>query len=386
VSVSAVAIAQQLIRCPSVTPVDGGALAYLDGLLSAHGFATHRLRFADGAGPAVDNLYARFGEAQPHLVFAGHTDVVPPGDSTQWRFDPFSGTLADDMIWGRGACDMKGGIAAAVAAVLAFLAETPRPAGSLSFLITGDEEGPAVNGTIKMLAWAKERGEVFDHCLLAEPTNPQALGDMIKIGRRGSLTGILEVEGKQGHVAYPHLADNPIGHLIRILDRLTREPLDNGTPHFDASNLEVTTIDVGNPASNVIPGKARAVFNIRFNDLWTPQRLAEEISRRVWSAAGAARYVLHFEPTNAEAFLTAPGAFSELVERAVHAVTGREPKLSTSGGTSDARFIRLYCPVVEFGLVGKTMHAVDERVSLAELDQLTAIFRRLLDGYFAGHA
>jgi len=281
---------------------------------------------------------------------------------------------------------MKGGIAAAVAAVLGFLAESPRPSGSLSFLITGDEEGPAVNGTIKMLAWAKERGEVFDHCLLAEPTNPQALGDMVKIGRRGSLTGILEVEGKQGHVAYPHLADNPIGHLIRILDRLTREPLDTGTLHFDASNLEITTIDVGNPASNVIPGKARAVFNIRFNDLWTPQRLAEAIGRRARSAAGEARYVLHFEPTNAEAFLTAPGAFSQLVARAVHAVTGREPKLSTSGGTSDARFISLYCPVVEFGLVGKTMHAVDERVSLAELDQLTAIFRRLLDGYFAMQA
>jgi succinyl-diaminopimelate desuccinylase len=381
-SVSALAIAQHLIRCPSVTPADAGALTYLDSLLAAHGFITHRLRFSDGNGPPIDNLYARFGTASPNLVFAGHTDVVPPGDTSRWRFDPFSGSLADDMLWGRGACDMKGGIAAAAAAVLGFLADNPRPPGSLSFLITGDEEGLAVNGTSKVLAWAKQQGETFDHCLLAEPTNPNALGDMMKIGRRGSLTGVLEVEGKQGHVAYPHLADNPIDHLIRILDRLTSEALDNGTPHFDPSNLEITTIDVGNPASNVIPGKARAVFNIRFNDRWTPSSLAEEIERRARLAAGTAHVILHFAPTNAEAFLSAPGPFSTLVGRAVHAVTGREPALSTSGGTSDARFIRLHCPVVEFGLVGKTMHAVDERVAIADLDQLTAIFRHVLEGYF----
>jgi succinyl-diaminopimelate desuccinylase len=279
---------------------------------------------------------------------------------------------------------MKGGIACMTAAALAFLADTPDFAGSIAFLITGDEEGPAINGTVKLLAWARERGERFDHCILGEPTNPERLGEMIKIGRRGSLTGRLAVLGRQGHVAYPHLADNPVRGLVRLLDTLMAEPLDGGTEHFDASNLEVTTVDVGNPATNVIPAEARAVFNIRFNDLWSPETLEAEIRRRLDGAAGnAVRYEAAFEPTNAVAFLTPPDAFTDFVAQAIRAETGIEPRLSTTGGTSDARFIKDHCPVVEFGLVGQTMHQVDERVPVADLDRLAGIYRRVLEAYFA---
>ena len=379
---SAVSLLRDLIRCPSVTPEDAGALGVLERHLKAAGFTTHRVPFSAPGMPTIDNLYARIGAGAPHLTFAGHTDVVPPGDAARWRFDPFSAEIADGFIWGRGACDMKGGVAASVSAVLSFLAKHGKPNGSISFLITGDEEGPAVNGTAKLLRWAAERGEKFDHCILGEPTNPNALGDMIKIGRRGSLTGHLTVQGTQGHVGYPHLADNPIPHMMRLLGALLAPALDNGTEHFDASNLEVTTLDVGNKAANVIPAEARATFNIRFNDLWTPPTLAAELEARLAHAAGTARYEIAFEPTNAVAFLTEPGPFTDLVSRAVEAATGRKPALSTTGGTSDARFIKAYCPVVEFGLVGQTMHMVDERVAVADVEELARIYGRIIEDYF----
>ncbi len=342
----------------------------------------HRLTFSAPDQPAIDNLYARIGTGRPYLVFAGHTDVVPVGDRAAWRYDPFSAELADNMIWGRGASDMKGAIAAFTAAALDFIEKHGTDKGSIGFLITGDEEGPAVNGTTKLLAWTKEQGERFDHCLLGEPTNPETLGDMIKIGRRGSLNGAIVVEGKQGHVAYPQRADNPIPHLLRLLQALIASPLDTGTSHFDPSNLEIVTVDVGNQATNVIPAKALARFNVRFNDLWTPDTLAAEIERRCAAGAGPARYMLSFEPCNALAFVTEPDHFTTLVANAIEEQTGRKPVLSTSGGTSDARFIRSYCPVVEFGLVGATMHMVDERVAVTDIAALTAIYADILERYF----
>jgi succinyl-diaminopimelate desuccinylase len=379
---SALDIARALIAFPSVTPADAGALPYLEGLLEEAGFAAETVSFAAPGTPSIDNLYARFGVEAPNFVFAGHTDVVPPGDVEKWRFDPFAGALADGQIWGRGACDMKGGLAAALAAALRFVARGPFR-GSISFLVTGDEEGPAINGTVKLLDWARARGERFDHCVLGEPTSVAALGDAIKNGRRGSLTGRLVVSGKQGHVAYPRLADNPIRPLAPILTALQTPPLDQGTPDFEASNLEVVSVDVGNPATNVIPGEVRLVFNIRFNDLWTPESLSAEIERRVAAAAGGARVALSFDPTNAVAFLTQRGAFTDLVARAVEETTGRRPKLSTSGGTSDARFIKDACPVVEIGLVGATMHGVDERAPLDDLETLSRLYERVLELYFS---
>lgn len=378
---SALDIARDLIRCASVTPADEGALDVVARYLAAAGFACERVTFAAPGTPDIDNLYARIGTASPCLMFAGHTDVVPPGEPAQWRFPPFSAEVADGQLWGRGAVDMKGGLAASIAGALAYLREHGAPKGSIAFLITGDEEGPAVNGTVKLLEWAKARGEIFDHCILGEPTNPDALGDMIKIGRRGSLTGRLTVHGKQGHVGYPHLADNPVTTMVRVLGALKATPLDAGTAHFDASNLEVTSVDVGNPATNVIPGAATAVFNIRFNDLWTPETLAAEITARV-RAAEPGSFELKFDPTNAVAFLTSPGPFVDLVADAVEAQTGRRPVLSTTGGTSDARFIQACCPVVEFGLVGQTMHAVDERTPVEDLERLAAIYAGVLAAYF----
>jgi succinyl-diaminopimelate desuccinylase len=381
---SPLALAQALIRCPSVTPAEAGALALIGQTLGDAGFEVHRPAFSEPDTPDVDNLYARFGVGRPYLLFAGHTDVVPPGDVERWQHDPFGGIVEDGELFGRGAVDMKGGIACMMAAALAFLDATPDFAGSIGFLVTGDEEGPAVNGTVKLLQWAYDRGERFDHCILGEPTNPEALGDMLKIGRRGSLTGHLVVHGRQGHVAYPHLADNPVRGVIRLLEALMREPLDGGSRHFDASNLEVTTVDVGNPTANIIAGEAQATFNVRFNDRWTPESLEAELRRRLQAAAGnAVRYTATFEPTNAVAFLTEPDAFVTTVADAIEAETGRRPALSTTGGTSDARFIKNYCPVVEFGLVGQTMHQVDERVGVADLDRLTAIYRRILAAYFA---
>jgi succinyl-diaminopimelate desuccinylase len=378
---SALDIARDLIRCASVTPADEGALDVVARYLKTAGFACERVAFSAPGTPDIDNLYARIGTASPCLMFAGHTDVVPPGDAAQWRFPPFSAEVADGQLWGRGAVDMKGGLAASIAGALAYLRDHGAPKGSIAFLITGDEEGPAVNGTVKLLEWAKARGEIFDHCILGEPTNPDALGDMIKIGRRGSLTGRLTVRGKQGHVGYPHLADNPVTTMVRVLGALKAAPLDAGTAHFDASNLEVTTVDVGNPATNVIPGAATAVFNIRFNDLWTPETLAVEITARV-RAASPASFELTFDPTNAVAFLTCPGPFVDLVADAVEAQTGRRPVLSTTGGTSDARFIQACCPVVEFGLVGQTMHAIDERTPVADLERLADIYAGVLAAYF----
>jgi succinyl-diaminopimelate desuccinylase len=379
----AVELCQALIRCPSVTPADAGALGLIETLLSEAGFETHRVSFSQDGYPDTPNLYARIGTVAPCLLFAGHTDVVPPGDAAAWRFDPFSAEIAEGMIWGRGATDMKGGVAASLAAVLAHLRGPGLTRGSIAFLITGDEEGPAVNGTVKLLEWAKARGERFDHCILGEPTNPDALGDMIKIGRRGSLSGRLTVHGKQGHVGYPQLADNPVHHLLRLCDGLLARPLDAGTAHFDPSNLEITSVDTGNKAVNVIPAEARAAFNIRFNDLWTPQSLEAELRARLAAVAGVARYTLTMEPTNALAFLTEPGPFVEMVSQAIATETGRQPALSTTGGTSDARFIKSHCPVVEFGLVGKTMHAVDERIAVSDLEALTAIYTRVLAQYFA---
>ena len=378
------ALAQALIRCPSVTPEEGGALSFLADVLSRAGFSVERPVFSEAGTPDIENLYARIGTTGPVLVFAGHTDVVPPGEAASWTHGPFSGAVAEGFLYGRGAVDMKGGIACMLAATLAFLdRHGPDFGGSLAFLITGDEEGPAVNGTVKLLEWAKSRGERFDHCLLGEPTNPETLGEMIKIGRRGSLTGRITVHGRQGHVAYPHRAENPIPGLLRLAQGLLAEPLDAGTAHFDASNLEFTTMDVGNPATNVIPAEARATFNIRFNDLWTPEILAAELERRLAAAAGnAVRYSLDVRPTNSVAFLTQPDAFVEQVADAIEAETGRRPALSTTGGTSDAHFIKDACPVIEFGLVGRTMHQVDERVAVADLDRLAAIVGRVLDAYF----
>ncbi|ARO55439.1 succinyl-diaminopimelate desuccinylase [Methylorubrum zatmanii] len=382
---SPLALARALIRCPSVTPEEGGALSFLADRLSRAGFSVERPVFSEPGTPDIQNLYARIGTAGPVLVFAGHTDVVPPGETEAWTHGPFSGDVADGFLYGRGAVDMKGGIACMLAATLAFLdRHGPDFGGSIAFLVTGDEEGPAVNGTVKLLDWAKARGERFDHCLLGEPTNPDTLGEMIKIGRRGSLTGRITVHGRQGHVAYPHRAENPIPGLLRLASALTADPLDGGTAHFDASNLEFTTIDVGNPATNVIPASAKAVFNVRFNDDWTADTLGAEIRRRLEAAAGnVVRFSLDLQPSNSPAFLTQPDAFVDRVADAIEAETGRRPALSTTGGTSDARFIKDACPVIEFGLVGQTMHETDERVAVADLDRLTAIYGRVLDAYFS---
>ena len=380
-----VALTQALVRCPSVTPAEGGALALLASVLEAAGFSVQLPVFAEPGTPDITNLYARIGADGPCLVFAGHTDVVPPGDAARWTRDPFGGDIADGLLYGRGATDMKGGVAASVSAVLNHLhACGGEISGAVAFLITGDEEGPAVNGTVKLLDWAKARGERFDHCVLGEPTNPDRFGEMIKIGRRGSLTGRLTVEGTQGHVAYPHLADNPIRGLLRLVDGLLATPLDHGTPHFNPSNLEVVSIDVGNPSTNVIPARAHAVFNTRFNDLWTDRSLAAEIRGRLDRAAGnSVRYRVTFDPSNSAAFLTAPGPFVSLVSDAVAAVTGTVPTLSTTGGTSDARFIKDHCPVVEFGLVGRTMHQIDEHAAVADIVALEAVYRAILGRYFA---
>ena len=379
------AIARDLLRCRSVTPAEGGALKFLEATLKAAGFSVHRVTFREPGTDDVENLYARIGSAAPHLVFAGHTDVVPPGDETAWKHPPFAGNVAGAELYGRGAVDMKGGIACAVAAVLDHLAaRSGKPKGSISFLITGDEEGIAVNGTPKLLQWAAERGEKFDHCILGEPSNVEELGDTIKIGRRGSLNGHLLVTGRQGHVAYPQRAENPIRGLVTLVAALQAEPLDAGSALFPPSHLEFTSVDVGNKTVNLIPGEARARFNIRFNDKHTLKSLKKLIEQRAAKAAtGKIKFAFQWEPSNAGVFVTKPGPFTELVTDAIATVTGRKPELSTSGGTSDARFITAYCPVVEFGLVGQTMHQVDERVPIADLRALTTIYRTIIDRYFA---
>ena len=378
-----VAIARALIRCRSVTPDEGGALAYLQDLLARAGFQVHRAIFAEPGTAPVDNLYARIGTARPNLVFAGHTDVVPPGNESAWSHPPFAGEIVGDRLYGRGAVDMKGGIACFVAAALDYLgARGSKPNGSISLLITGDEESVAVNGTVKLLRWAAERGESFDHCILGEPSNVDVLGDTIKAGRRGSLNGTLIVTGRQGHVAYPERAANPIHGLVTLIAAL-QAPLDEGSEHFVPSHLEFTSVDVGNATVNLIPGEARARFNIRYNDRHSQTALKTLIERRTKAAAaGRVRYAFEWQPSNADVFITKPGPFTELAASAIAEVTGHRPKLSTSGGTSDARFIKDYCPVLEFGLVGRSMHQTDESTPLEDLHTLTAIYRRIIERYF----
>jgi len=375
-----VPLARELVRRPSVTPDDAGALALVEGALRPLGFSCERMRFeAPGTAP-VDNLWARIGTRAPLLCFAGHVDVVPPGPAERWSVDPFGGEVADGVLYGRGAADMKGAIACFVAAVHRHLARRNRPAGSIALLLTGDEEGPAVNGTKRVLEALRARGERIDACLVGEPTNPTAIGEVVKIGRRGSLTGRLTVRGTQGHVAYPDRADNPLPRLARMVAALASAPLDAGTAHFQPSSLQVTSIDVGNPAANVIPAEGRAVFNIRFNPLHAPDDLKAWVARRLDDVGGD--WSVAWE-LSGDAFLTPPGPWTELVAKAVEAVTGRRPALDTGGGTSDARFIRNHCPVVEFGGVGRTMHRVDESQSLADLERLTQIYLGIIDGFFA---
>ena len=379
------ALARDLLRCPSVTPAEGGALSLIEGVLKAAGFEVHRVTFAEPGTAPVENLYARIGEQSPHLAFAGHTDVVPPGEQAKWTHPPFAGEIADGTLYGRGAVDMKGAIACALAATFDHLAARGgKPKGSISFLITGDEEGIAVNGTVKLIKWAAERGETFDHCILGEPSNAAMIGDTIKIGRRGSLNGTLVATGKQGHVAYPERADNPVRGLVTLMSALMTAALDHGSAQFDASNLEFTSIDIGNTVVNLIPCEARARFNIRFNDCHSQTSLKVLVEKRAAAAAaGHIRWHIEWEPSNADSFVTKPGPFVDLVTGAIKQVTGNAPKLSTTGGTSDARFIKNYCPVLEFGLVGQTMHQVDERTAIADLTTLTAVYRKVLDRYFA---
>lgn len=371
-------LARKLIQAASVTPADEGALDTLQDALETLGFTCQRFRFEE-----VDNLYARLGAAAPVFCFAGHTDVVPAGPLDQWTQAPFAGAVKDDVLWGRGAADMKGAIAAMVAGAASYLEAQGEPKGSIAFLITGDEEGPGVNGTKRLLEAITQQGEKLDHCLVGEPTNPHVLGETIKVGRRGSLNGVVTVTGRQGHVAYPDKAENPIPVLMDLLARLTARELDAGAPHFQASNLEVTTIDVGNTAHNVIPGAASAKFNIRFNTA----HKGEDLKRWIEDEAKAAGFgftgkvALDLKVTG-ESFLTRTGPFTDLLKAAVTEITGHEPALTTGGGTSDARFIKDYCPVAEFGLVGATMHQIDERVPAADIASLAKVYERVLTRYF----
>ena len=384
--------AAELIRCPSVTPADAGALDLLEKVLTEIGFTCTRLPFQEPDTARVDNLYARLGDAAPHICFAGHTDVVPVGAADNWQKDPFSGEISDDKLWGRGAADMKGAIAAFVAATADYLSQNGKPKGSISLLITGDEEGPSVNGTIKMLDWLSTQQEVIDDCIVGEPTNPETLGEMIKIGRRGSVNTTVTIEGIQGHVAYPHRAANPVPHLVQLLERLITAKLDDGTPHFQPSNLELTGFDVGNAVTNVIPALAQARFNIRYNDIWSRDTITDWINENLNAAHDALNNAIDCENKfsltvdinhSGEAFLTPTGTLSELAVGAVEKTLGMTPELSTSGGTSDARFIKDHARVIEFGLVGKTMHKVDEHVRVNDIQSLTKIYQEILSGYFS---
>lgn len=384
-------ILRELIRCPSITPQEGGALSYLEAELTKLGFSVERVTFRDENTPDVENLYARLGSEAPNIMFAGHTDVVPIGDPDDWSSDAFSGEVKDGVIYGRGAVDMKGGIACFLGAVEAYLAKTELK-GSISFLITGDEEGPSINGTDKLLKWAADKGETWDACIVGEPSNKNAIGDVVKNGRRGSLSGRITVNGVQGHAAYPHLSDNPVPAMIDLLTTLLETPFDAGTQMFQPSNLEVTSIDVGNTATNVIPAKATASFNIRFNDTWAEDTLKEEILRRL--DEGAKRSIIRSDKENAvdfevewlgrvsPVFLTKDDKLIGTLANAIETVVGKTPELSTGGGTSDARFIKDFCPVVEFGLVGQTMHQVDERTALSDIDELTSVYGSFLNNYF----
>lgn len=378
VSIDPVELAQALIRRPSVTPADEGAMDTLQRQLEALGFNCRRMKFGE-----IENLYARRGTARPNLCFAGHTDVVPVGDDAAWTAGPFEAEIKDGVLYGRGAVDMKSAIAAFVAAV----AQVPEHAGSISFLITGDEEGVAEDGTVKVVQALAAEGEIIDHCIVGEPTSANLLGDMVKIGRRGSINAWIAVDGKQGHVAYPHRAANPIPVLVDILSRLQSRVLDEGYTGFQPSNLEVTTVDVGNTATNVIPASAKARVNIRFNPAHKGKDLAAWIEAECREAAeGFSGRVEALCKISGEAFLTEPGAFTDVIVAAVGDATGRVPELSTTGGTSDARFIRALCPVVEFGLVGSTMHQVDERVPVEEIRHLANAYEALINRYFAAFA
>ena len=382
-----------LIRCPSVTPAEGGALSALQTMLEPLGFHIDRPVFTEEGTADIENLYARLNGTGPHLMFAGHTDVVPAGDLSLWKHPPFSAAIENGELYGRGAVDMKGGIACFVAATARYLKKYPDRKPNISFLITGDEEGPAINGTVKLLEWAKEKGESWDASLVGEPTNPDRLGETIKIGRRGSVTGTITIYGTQGHVAYPHNADNPVRGIITLLNKLLLPAYDHGTENFQATNLEITSIDVGNPATNVIPSKAVAAFNIRFNDSWTAESLQTEVTRRLSEAAkddqfrqgksDPIRYELEWSERPSHVFLTRNDKLINALNGAIQSVTGKRASLSTSGGTSDARFIKDYCPVVEFGLVGQTMHMANERTSLQDLENLTAIYEKFLEDFFS---
>lgn len=377
-----VELAQSLIRCESVTPVEGGALTALEDWLQPLGFKAERMPFQDQNTPDVDNLFARIGSANAgrHLCFAGHTDVVPVGNPADWRDPPFAATIREGVLYGRGAVDMKGAIAAFVAATAAYLSDINRePTGAISLLITGDEEGPSVNGTKKMLEVLAGRGERFDACIVGEPTNPAQMGEMIKIGRRGSLNALLTVRGVQGHVAYPERADNPIHGLLPLLNALADRPLDAGHPHFPASSLQLTSLDVGNLTTNLIPAKAEARFNVRFNANFDGKSLEAELRRRL--DAVRRPYDLSVS-VSGESFVTEPGELTEIVANAVQAVSGSRPEFSTSGGTSDARFIKNYCPVVELGLISATAHQVDEHVLTQDIRDLAETYRLILHAFF----
>lgn len=375
---------QNLIQCKSITPLEGGALDYLQNTLAPLGFVCERLPFSETGTADVDNLYARLGTQPPHLCFAGHTDVVPPGDEASWTHPPFAANIHDTKLYGRGAVDMKGGIACFLAATIdVLLSDQQGIPGSVSFLITGDEEGPAINGTQKVLEWLKKNKETIDHCLVGEPTNPKVLGEMIKIGRRGSLNVMLTLKGKQGHVAYPEYALNPVHVLLSVLDNLIREPLDLGTEHFAPSHLEITSVDVGNPATNIIPEQATAKFNIRYNTTYTASSLKSKLRALVADciADRGLSYEFRFQASG-DCFLTEPGLLSDCLTGAIYNITGQTPSLSTSGGTSDARFIKNYCPVIEFGLVNETIHQVDEHTDISDLLSLKRIYKDFILNYF----
>ncbi len=367
-------LAQALIRCPSITPRDEGAQDTLEKVLKPMGFECHRLEFG-----GVPNLFARRGRGGRHFCFAGHTDVVPPGDEKLWTHPPFSATISGTRLYGRGASDMKGNIAAFVAAASEWIGGSAADDHSLSLLITGDEEGEARNGTVRVLEWMKQHGHIPDLCVVGEPTNDEAIGDAVKIGRRGSLTGRLTVHGTQGHVAYPHRADNPLPRLVRLLDALVSTILDQGSAYFPATTVQMTSIDVGNTADNVIPSRGTAVFNIRFNDRWSSETLSKKIRAILDEVTTEYDLQLH---SGAESFITRPGELTNLVAGAIEEITGRKPQLTTTGGTSDARFVHIYCPVVEFGLINKTIHKVDEHLEIPDLRRLTEIYSHILKRFF----
>ena len=386
-----VELTRELVRCESVTPREGGALEYLEKVLAPLGFTCERMDFTQAGTDDVANLYARVGQDRngggKHFCFAGHSDVVPVGDLSSWTIGPFAAELSNGYLFGRGAADMKGAIAAFTEASARFLAKRGRDfGGSISLLITGDEEGPAVNGTVKMLKRLAERGETIDACIVGEPTSSKRFGDMMKIGRRGSMTVDMVVRGVQGHVAYPERLDNAIHRLSALIEALIREPIDTGSTHFQPTSLQFTTVDVGNKATNIAPGVAKARFNTRFNDKWTSKTLLAHLTERLERAntalGGNGLFELKAE-VSGESFYTPPGPLSELVAGAVKDVAGVETELSTTGGTSDARFIRNYCPVLEFGLVGESMHKVDEKTAVADLKTLARVYETVLDRYFA---